>query len=234
MGRRPPRATAARTLIRANVPERVAMLLTGHKTRAIVDRDHSIHEQERLDAGDQLVASLARQAQAPRGHARRDSTTSSGNDHHLRYARTPMCRGVSAAAGWRSVYERGRPIHRTVRDRIRGSYGAVGRRWPSRGAGRAPGDRRLITGSIGRSWPAHRPLSGPHPLAGATGSTASGAVRAKPPHPRRVFMPQRPCAPPIASRPHRGEPASDRGTRGDGASRRGQTRARAWPDRAAR
>ena len=65
MGRRPPRATAARNLIRASVPERIAILLTGHKSRAIFDRDNIIHEQERLDAGDQLVAYLAQQARAP-------------------------------------------------------------------------------------------------------------------------------------------------------------------------
>ena len=52
------RRTAARNLIRANVPERVAMLLTGHKSRAIFDRYNIIHEQELLDAGDQLVAYL--------------------------------------------------------------------------------------------------------------------------------------------------------------------------------
>ena len=52
----------------ASVPERVAMRLTGHKSRAIFDRDHIIHEQELLGAGDQLVASLAQHAQAtPRG-----------------------------------------------------------------------------------------------------------------------------------------------------------------------
>ena len=62
------RRTAARNLIRASVPERVAMLLTGHKSRAIFDRYNIIHEQELLDAGDQLVAYLAQQAQAtPRG-----------------------------------------------------------------------------------------------------------------------------------------------------------------------
>ena len=58
------RRTAARNLIRANVPERVAMLLTGHKSRAIFDRYNIIDEQELLDAGDRLVAYLARQAQA--------------------------------------------------------------------------------------------------------------------------------------------------------------------------
>ena len=58
------RRTAARNLIRANVPERVAMLLTGHKSRAIFDRYNIIDEQELLDAGDQPVAYLAQQAQA--------------------------------------------------------------------------------------------------------------------------------------------------------------------------
>ena len=40
------------------------MLLTGHKSRAIFDRYNIIHEQELLDAGDQLVEYLAQQAQA--------------------------------------------------------------------------------------------------------------------------------------------------------------------------
>ena len=85
---------AARTLIRASVPERGAIRLTGHTSRTIFDRDPIIHEQERLKAedelaasgrlpvecvavparqtaayvavGDQLVAYLAQQAQAPR------------------------------------------------------------------------------------------------------------------------------------------------------------------------
>ena len=62
------RRTAARNLIRASVAERVAMLLTGHKSRAIFDRYNIINEQELIDAGDQLIAYLEQHAQAtPRG-----------------------------------------------------------------------------------------------------------------------------------------------------------------------
>ena len=60
------RRTTARNLVRAGVPERVAMQLTGHRSRAIFDRYNIVHEEELHDAGDRLCAYLGRPA-APRG-----------------------------------------------------------------------------------------------------------------------------------------------------------------------
>ena len=77
------RRTAARNLIRANVPERVAMLLTGHKSRAIFDRYNIIHEQELLDAGDQLVAYLAQQAQAVPARRRPHTASAAAPAHRI-------------------------------------------------------------------------------------------------------------------------------------------------------
>ena len=43
------------------------MLLTGHKSRAIFDRYNIIHEQELLEAGDQLVEYLPSRAPPSEG-----------------------------------------------------------------------------------------------------------------------------------------------------------------------
>ena len=59
------RRTAARNLIRASVPERVAMLLLGHATRSIFDRYNIVNERDFLDAGHRLQEYLGRQASTP-------------------------------------------------------------------------------------------------------------------------------------------------------------------------
>ena len=59
-----------RNLIRAGVPERVAMMISGHRTRSVLDRYNIVDERDLHSAGERLQEYLHRQSEAAKDKSR--------------------------------------------------------------------------------------------------------------------------------------------------------------------
>jgi integrase len=72
------RRTAIRNMIRAGIPEKQAMLISGHRTRSMLDRYNIIDERDVHEAGRKMEAYLAEQAKSTHSNTHNPGKAKSG------------------------------------------------------------------------------------------------------------------------------------------------------------